>query len=324
MSFIVSGGGANWQQFKLKAPFYVGACSSTVEVTVPGPGAIAGAKFSGSSTDYSFSGQFDTLQSASGQYSFTSNYIYSCGYFTQSGTWTAHWDGPAPQGIYGRVTYNGSAAAGIPLQLRHYNGSSWSTQTATTTDSDGRYRFQGVPSLASGAKYSVLFGRNTTNSDWVSFWVNPDITDYTAGSAVLGGNFDLANIALSSPAHGYSTVLPISFQWAKRSVSGDTYRWLMFDPDTDDSWITSDLGPASSFALTALPSGATYGKLYGWWVRAYQGANSYGYSFEARGFTMLSAASSADGPAASAQQETGLSGVPPSSDQDLQGELSGR
>ncbi|MCX6032104.1 MAG: S8 family serine peptidase [Chloroflexi bacterium] len=308
-SFPVSGGGTWISQLVLHVNAG-GACGISSVDHYFYSIAITGGGFHATSMESEIAGSFADATTVVGVYkSVISNSLTGCR-ATRTGTWTATWDGPASQGIYGRVTYLGSAAAGIPLQLRYFSGSSWSTQATTTTDSDGRYSFQGVPSLAPGASYYVLFGRNTANANWVSFWVNPDITNYAAGSAVLGGNFDLANIVLSSPANGYSSALPVTFQWVKRSIPGDTYRWLMFDPDTGDGWITNDLGSASSFTLTALPSGATYGKQYGWWVRAYQGPYSYGYSFEARGFTAQSAASSADDPAAPAQQEMGLSRMP--------------
>lgn len=89
MSFDVSANGTKWASFKLKTRFSVGGCSGTLETTVDGPGTISGGKFSDSSSTYAFSGQFNTSTSASGTYAWSNYYIYGCGYFTQSGTWTA-------------------------------------------------------------------------------------------------------------------------------------------------------------------------------------------------------------------------------------------
>lgn len=89
MSFDVSANGTKWASFKLKTRFSVGGCSGTLETTVNGPGTISGGKFSYSSSTYAFSGQFNTSTSASGTYAWSNYNIYGCGYFTQSGTWTA-------------------------------------------------------------------------------------------------------------------------------------------------------------------------------------------------------------------------------------------
>jgi hypothetical protein len=140
----------------------------------------------------------------------------------------------------------------------------------------------------------VRYGTNTSNPNYVSDWWLPDIVSYAAGQSVAGGDFDLANIPLVSPADDYSSRLPITFQWTKRGVGGDTYRFLFFAPNTANAWSSVDLGSASSFTMTSLPSGASTGTLYGWYVRAHQGEESYGDSFEARAFTAL-AGSPADG-----------------------------
>jgi len=53
-------------------------------------------------------------------------------------------------GVLGRVTYKGSPAAGIALNLYFNNGTAWSTVAATTTSADGFYIFPPPPSLAAG------------------------------------------------------------------------------------------------------------------------------------------------------------------------------
>ena len=190
----------------------------------------------------------------------------------------------ANSGIYGKVTYKGASAAGVTLALRHWDGSSYTTQSSTTTDSDGRYKFTDAPSLPTGHSYYVRYS-NGSNSNYVSGWYNPDINSYSAGDSVAGGDFDIANVALLSPTNGYSSTLPITFQWAMRGISGDTYRWVMFDLSTNGGWITGDLGAVDKFTITALPSDANYGQQYGWYVAVYMGANSYGQSYYYGTFT---------------------------------------
>lgn len=192
---------------------------------------------------------------------------------------------PAPAGIYGRVTYNGSPVAGLPLDLRHWDGSAYTTDRTTTTDIDGRYVFLDAATLPENHSYYVRYINNSGNTNFVSGWYNPDINSYTAGQSVAGGDFDVANILLAAPPNGFSSSLPITFQWVKRLVPGDTYRWAMFDLTTFDAWYTGDLGPVNSYVLSSLPGGANMWREYGWYVMAYQGPDSYGDAYFYRRFT---------------------------------------
>jgi hypothetical protein len=202
---------------------------------------------------------------------------------------------PANNGIYGKVTYKGASAAGIALALRRWDGSGYTTQGSTTTDSDGRYKFTEAPSLPAGHSYYVRYS-NGSNSNYVSGWYNPDINSYSAGDNVAGGDFDIAGVALLSPTPDYSSTVPITFQWVMRGISGDTYRWVMFDLSTGDGWITGDLGAVDKFTITALPSDANYGQRYGWYVAVYTGANSYGVSYYYSTFTAYPAYGRSTGP----------------------------
>jgi len=152
------------------------------------------------------------------------------------------------------VTYNGAAAPGISLDLRFYNGTTWSTVATTSTDGDGRYRFTGAASLSPGQTYYVRYGPNNSDSRYVFAWYGPDITTYTAGLAVAGGDFDIANVVLLSPAPGATVSLPVTFNWQRRGIAGDTYRVGLFDLETGDEWITDDLGDVGSFTMTGLPN----------------------------------------------------------------------
>ncbi|NOZ06705.1 MAG: hypothetical protein GXP41_10210 [Chloroflexi bacterium] len=204
------------------------------------------------------------------------------------------WPAP-PTGIHGRVSYNGAAAADIELRLRYYDGSSWSTAATTNTDCNGRYVFTGVSGLGAGQKYYVRYGSNATLSNYLSNWYGPDILAYTAGTRLYGGDFDIANVNLVSPAPGASLPLPVTFNWQQRGIATDTYRWYFFDPGSSDAWITNDLGNAGSFTLTGFPTGVQAGKEYGWYVRVYRGPYSFGPSFYYRRVTFLSSSASSPG-----------------------------
>jgi hypothetical protein len=182
-------------------------------------------------------------------------------------------------GIFGKMTYDGAGAAGIALTLRHWNGSSWSTAATSDTDDQGNYRFTGAPSLGSGQLYYVRYGFNTSDDRYLFAWYGPDIPSYSAGQGAAGGDFDIANVDMLSPAPGATVSLPATFTWEPRGIASDTYGWGLFDPTSDDAWWTDDIGAVSSFQLTALPDGAVYGHVYGWHVYVFDGPDSYGSSF---------------------------------------------
>ncbi len=194
-------------------------------------------------------------------------------------------------GIQGYITYNTAPAAAVELRLRFYNGSSYSTTATTQTDSLGNYRFAGVPSLAAGQLYYVRYGPNTSDPKYLGGWYGPSLTSYTAGARAAGGDFDLANVLLSAPAPGTTSALPVTFAWQRRSLSADTYRLVLFDPDTNDTWTTDDLGHTDRVTVTALPAGIATGKPYGWYVEVWQGNDSYGVSYYYRLITFAAAGS---------------------------------
>ncbi len=187
---------------------------------------------------------------------------------------------PSPQGIYGTVTYNGAAASGVSLELRFWNGSSYSTRATTTTGADGRYLFMGVPSLSLGQRYYVRY-QNSTNDSRLSYWGTRVLTSYTAGGSVAIGDFDIANIPLASPSPGATVFLPHVFQWTRRSATPtDSYDFNLFDPaDGNPFWWTNPLDYVSSYALTVPPSGFGYRTTYGWAVGVYSPDEGYGGSF---------------------------------------------
>jgi photosystem II stability/assembly factor-like uncharacterized protein len=191
----------------------------------------------------------------------------------------------APSGIHGTVTYNEAGAAGIELLLRHFDGAAWSTAATTYTDAQGGYRFTGAPSLGLDQTYYVGYGPNTTDDRYLYTWYGPDITAYTMGQSVSGGDFDIANVDMLSPAPRATVTLPATFTWQPRGIASDTYGWGLFDPSGDDTWWTDDIGAVSSFQLTGLPPGATYGHEYGWYVYVFNGPDSYGTSYYYRPVT---------------------------------------
>jgi hypothetical protein len=149
--------------------------------------------------------------------------------------------------------------------------------------------------LAAGQRYYVRFGPNQTNPAQLASWYAPMITAYSAGASVAGGDFDVANVGLLSPAPEATLPLPVTFTWQRRGLPGDSHVLLIFDPNSDDWWYTDDLGDVGSFTLLGLAQGMVRGKQYGWSLRVYNGPNSYGDAYYYRTITFAGAA--AAGPA---------------------------
>ena len=118
-------------------------------------------------------------------------------------------------GIYGTITYKGVAKGSITVALRR-----WNTQTnadvsikSVSTNRAGLYLFTSVPTLGANEVYYVYFGTNRTNSNYVFRWICPNIETYVIGQMAHGGNFDIADIKLSSPDAGVTVTFPASFTW---------------------------------------------------------------------------------------------------------------
>jgi uncharacterized repeat protein (TIGR01451 family) len=185
---------------------------------------------------------------------------------------------PRP-GIQGNVTINGAAAAGVFLELRRYNGQSFSTELSTSTDGNGFYNFDTAPSLGAGESYYVRF-INSTDPSLLSYWGAADIAGYVAGSAVSGGNFDIADLALQSPPPGAQVALPALFQWALRpATQTDSYQLALFDPNGDAYAETGLLGYVDGVNLTGLPGAFHSGTPYGWYVNIISPDGGFGSSY---------------------------------------------
>jgi hypothetical protein len=188
---------------------------------------------------------------------------------------------PEP-GLQGHVTVNGVPTGGVPLDLRYFNGSSWSSRGTLSTASDGSYRFADVPSLNPGEHYYVRF-LNTAETDgrlWL--WGTRELDSYTNGAAVALGDFDLADVTLLSPDAGALVSLPFTFRWTRRPATpSDSYEFDLWDWDDDDPFFYTDppLGYVDSFTLNNTPPGfATYTP-YTWDIWIYSPDGGYGICF---------------------------------------------
>jgi uncharacterized repeat protein (TIGR01451 family) len=183
-------------------------------------------------------------------------------------------------GICGRVKLNGVAIGGVVVNLRFYNGSSWSTMASTTTASDGLYSFANIPSLSAGQRYYVRYS-NTSINTRLSSWSTRVLAAYTTGNTVPIGDFDIANINLTSPAPGAIVSLPTTFNWNVRPATAtDSYELNLLDyTDGNPWWWSPSLGYTGAYALNSLPAGFSPGVPYGWFVGVYSQDGGYGESY---------------------------------------------
>lgn len=200
-----------------------------------------------------------------------------------------------PQGdIFGHITYNNQNAPGIDLVLRMYDNTGESTVATTQTDSQGRYSFKNVPGLPAGKRYYVRFGPNGDDDKYVFAWFGPDITSYRQGEHKPGGDFDIADVKMVSPPNNATRPLPATFTWRKRLYTRDTYRLVFMELDFSQAWPTQDLGYVDSATIPRLPTGMRFGKAYGWYPRAMNGADSYGIPYYFRKITFAQALAQGD------------------------------
>jgi uncharacterized repeat protein (TIGR01451 family) len=185
---------------------------------------------------------------------------------------------PVP-GIQGHVTVNGAPAAGVLLELRHFDGQSFSTQLATQTDGTGYYNFDTAPSLPPGEIYYVRYLNTGATPGQLWFWGTRDITSYAAGGTVAS-NFDLADVTLVAPPGGATVALPAPFQWTLRSATPtDSYQLTVFDPNGTAFGQTDPLGYVNGVTLTGLPSDFHAGIGYGWTVNINSPDGGYGTAY---------------------------------------------
>jgi hypothetical protein len=169
-------------------------------------------------------------------------------------------------GLFGRVTQAGGAAGNVLLQLRYFNGATWSTRASTTTSGDGVYLFDSVPSLAAGQQYYVRYENVTQTTGRLFLWGTRSLTAYTIGSSLDMGSFDIADIPLVNPPGGATIGLPYMFQWTRRTAtSGDSYLIEVYAPDNfEPRWLSPLVGYAEAYVLSGLPGSFPLHTTYAW------------------------------------------------------------
>lgn len=206
----------------------------------------------------------------------------------------------AAPGIYGTVGVNGVLASGVSLTLNRCTDSvsqPCTTIVTTTTGINGDYAFLNVSSLAAGEFYGVRYlngpgGGNPDNPSRLWWWYSRKITPYVAGSRVSGGDFDIGDVVLQSPAHGASVLVPATFAWLPRGVVNDNYSHAFASQSGTELCSIDPPGLATTQILTTsgmTACGLAYGTSYQWYVYVTNGptwSNGYGASYYYRNFTL--------------------------------------
>lgn len=184
-------------------------------------------------------------------------------------------------GIYGTVTDGGSPAKFLLLDLIIHDGESWWVRAQTKTDFSGRYAFTHAPALNSGERYFVRF-LNGENPHRLRIWETRMLTEYTAGSDVDLGFFDVQTIKQISPEAGETVTLPVVFTWEMRpDMPTASYEFELADLDPENDWVfDAEVGAADQFTLEVLPPNFFLDRMYYWcvWIHAPdggQGASFY-------------------------------------------------
>lgn len=218
--------------------------------------------------------------------------------------------------ISGRVT-QGGATTGLDdarILLVRSDGTREEVLAVTSPDAAGRYRFDGLPALAAGARYRVWFLNSPTGgqSGRIGFWAGPSVAGLAGGQELELAAFDIGDIELGEPA-SYSEVAasashPASLSWAARGVTDERYQLCLYDParlDQETDGPVQLCGPIRdpardplSFSLSpasfagAPEFGFSYGRSYRWYVVALKlgtdgRVEQYGYSFYEQAITLV-------------------------------------
>lgn len=183
----------------------------------------------------------------------------------------------------------------------------------TRPDAAGSYRFDGLPSLPSGAAFQVWFlnapAGPQRDDTAIEFWAGPRFTGVSDGAQLTAATFDISDLPLLSPP-SYAEVVatntsPARLSWQARGNTGERYQLCLYDPQLLDpatglpaqvcsaqldparNQMAFDLSPASFEAAPLF--NFRYGRSYRWYVVASGPSGQTGSSFYERAITPVAA-----------------------------------
>ncbi len=203
---------------------------------------------------------------------------------------------PASGRITGRCTVRGQPlfeGYGLPpypqLQLRRQVGGLWERVANARTDAEGRFVFQDPPALEPGELYQVWWVNEDSEEsagDWTLLgrWWSRLIPQFSDGSEVDVGVFELADLTYLSPCNDCHQTPPITYKWRTRDHGTDIYRWSLHRRcgDVADklnrSFRTESLGHRDSYT-TGPPPGFQFDQRYCWYIYIEDGQNGTGWPY---------------------------------------------
>ena len=170
-------------------------------------------------------------------------------------------------GIYGTVTDGGSPAKFLRLDLIIHDGETWWAHAQTKTDFSGRYAFIHAPALNPGERYFVRF-LNGENPHRLRIWETRRLMEYTSGSDVDLGFFDVQAIEQISPVPVEIVNLPETFFWEMRpETPGASYEFELADLNPEHEWsFFAEAGATDHYTLETLPQNFYPSMMYYWCV----------------------------------------------------------
>jgi serine protease len=182
----------------------------------------------------------------------------------------------------GKVTVQGTPVSGQGVELRHYDGSSWSTYSSTTTNTSGDYSFTGVPEPGATEVYYVRWLNSANDASYLWGWYCEDVTS-SGGNRTC--NIDIADVTHVAPVNSAYINLPYAFQWNMRPIPSEGYFLSFYSYDGSDFYWEYDsphLAHVNQWTITNLPGSMSISTLYYWEINVL-GSNGYGTSYYVSG-----------------------------------------
>jgi hypothetical protein len=165
----------------------------------------------------------------------------------------------------------------VAVDLRSFDGLTWTNLDSTVTAPDGSYRFMDPQGVRKGEYFVVRYKNGGAAGNRVSEWTSRPLTTYPQGASLGLSVFDLADLALAAPADKSSVSAPVDFQWSARPGAGaGFYALVLTNPGSGATVYQSPpVYDQTSFRLDSVPAGVQTGIAYRWTVWLFGPDGSY-------------------------------------------------
>ena len=202
----------------------------------------------------------------------------------------------SPGTITGNLTKNNFAASNITVSLEFCSAAAnCGTVSSATTDINGIYTFSVAP-LNASETYQVKMINDATISLLGAVFL-PKINSLASNQTVAGGDYEIGNIVLSTPANTCEPLASgVNFSWDtityRDTFLSEQYQLIIYDPtDGDPFWNSGSLGvgvTTEQITTGNFPGVLSTDTVYRWYVGIDDGSSADGQSFEHRNITFSS------------------------------------